>query len=68
MAENKGSSVGVTRKGIVVKDQGFVPYNNAKEEATPDVAKSSSTMGRTYVGALKLRGHWSRCLGRWCFN
>jgi len=56
MAENKGSSVGVTRKGIVVKDQGFVPYNNAKEEATPDVAKSSSTMCKNRGMGEALRG------------
>ena len=33
MAEKKGS-VGVVRKGIVVKDQGYVPYNDGEVEKT----------------------------------
>ena len=33
----KKSSVGVARKGIVVKDQGYVPYNDNKKEKTPSV-------------------------------
>ena len=33
----KKNSVGVSRKGIVVKDQGFVPYNDARSETTPNV-------------------------------
>jgi|TARA_R110002020_G_scaffold242_3_gene1346 hypothetical protein len=56
MAEKKNSSVGVTRKGILVKDQGFVPYGDAKEEPTPDVAKASSTSGKNRGMGEALRG------------
>ena len=41
MAEKKKGSVGVIRKGMLVKDQGFVPYGDSKEEPTPDVAKEN---------------------------
>ena len=56
MAETKSKSVGVVRKGIVVKDQGFVPYNNAKKETTPDVAKATSTTGTNRGMGEALRG------------
>jgi anti-sigma regulatory factor (Ser/Thr protein kinase) len=56
MAKNKGNSVGVTRKGIVVKDQGFVPYNDVKEEPTPDVALATSTTGKNRGMGDALRG------------
>jgi hypothetical protein len=56
MAEKKSGSVGVIRKGMLVKDQGFVPYGDAKEEATPDVAKASSTSGKNRGMGEALRG------------
>jgi len=34
MAEKKNSN-GVTRKGIVIKDQGFVPYNAPESVSSP---------------------------------
>jgi hypothetical protein len=37
--DKKGDSVGVIRKGQVIKGQGFVPYNGPKEVSTPDVSK-----------------------------
>ena len=37
--------VGRVRKGIEVKDQGFVPYNAPKEEKTPNVAKAKVVRG-----------------------
>ena len=43
MGSNK--SIGVTRKGIVVKDQGYVPYNDGKVEKTPNVSKASMVSG-----------------------
>ena len=35
------------RKGIVVKDQGFVPYNAPKTKPTPDVAKGKTVSGQS---------------------
>jgi hypothetical protein len=55
MAEKK-SSVGVARKGIVVKDQGYVPYNDGKVEKTPDVAKGSVVVGKNLGMGVALRG------------
>ena len=55
MAEKKGS-VGVVRKGIVVKDQGYVPYNDGEVEKTPDVAKASVVTGKTRGMGEALRG------------
>jgi|TARA_R110001599_G_scaffold317043_1_gene526286 hypothetical protein len=54
--EKKKGSVGVARKGIVVKDQGFVPYNDAKSEATPDVSKATSVSGKNRGMGAALRG------------
>tara|TARA_R110000744_G_scaffold175788_1_gene294611 strand:+ start:221 stop:409 length:189 start_codon:yes stop_codon:yes gene_type:complete len=56
MAEKKKGSVGVIRKGMLVKDQGFVPYGDSKEEPTPDVAKASSTSGKNRGMGEALRG------------
>tara|TARA_R110000744_G_scaffold104454_2_gene200024 strand:+ start:285 stop:473 length:189 start_codon:yes stop_codon:yes gene_type:complete len=56
MAEKKSKAVGVIRKGMVVKDQGFVPYGDAKKETTPDVAKASSTSGKNRGMGEALRG------------
>jgi len=52
----KKSSVGVARKGIVVKDQGFVPYNDAKSETTPNVSKATSVSGENRGMGAALRG------------
>jgi hypothetical protein len=56
MAEGKGNSVGVTRKGMVIKDQGFVPYSEVKKEDTPDVAKATSISGKNRGMGEALRG------------
>ena len=53
---SKFRSVGVSRKGIVVKDQGFVPYNNSKEEKTPNVSQASTTTGKHRGMGEALRG------------
>ena len=55
MAEKKGS-VGVVRKGIVVKDQGYVPYNDGEVEKTPDGAKASVVTGKNRGMGEALRG------------
>ena len=52
----KKSSVGVARKGIVVKDQGYVPYSDGKVEKTPDVAKASVVAGKNRGMGDALRG------------
>tara|TARA_R110000765_G_scaffold90032_1_gene171586 strand:- start:1240 stop:1428 length:189 start_codon:yes stop_codon:yes gene_type:complete len=56
MAEKKNGSVGVIRKGMLIKDQGFVPYGDAMEETTPDVAEASSTSGKNRGMGEALRG------------
>ena len=55
MAEKK-SSVGVIRKGAVIKDQGYVPYIDGKVEKTPDVAKASVVAGKNRGMGDALRG------------
>jgi|TARA_R110002020_G_scaffold124178_5_gene281063 hypothetical protein len=55
MAEKK-SSVGVIRKGAVIKDQGYVPYSDGKVEKTPDVAKASVVSGKNRGMGDALRG------------
>tara|TARA_R100000935_G_C2702968_1_gene111049 strand:+ start:184 stop:366 length:183 start_codon:yes stop_codon:yes gene_type:complete len=52
----KESSTGVTRKGIVVKDQGYVPYNDAKDEKTPNVDKASMVSGKNRGMGDAIRG------------
>ena len=47
MAEKGNGSVGVIRKGSVIKDQGFVPYNAPKEESTPEVSTGKTTSGKS---------------------
>jgi hypothetical protein len=54
--EKKKGSVGVARKGIVVKDQGFVPYSDAKSETTPNVSKATSVSGKNRGMGAALRG------------
>ena len=53
MGSNK--SIGVTRKGIVVKDQGYVPYNDGKVEKTPNVSKASMVSGKNRGRACRCR-------------
>ena len=61
MEKQKGS-VGVARKGILVKDQGFVPYNDAKTETTPNVAKATSISGKNRgMGAALRDGSFKIC-------
>ena len=52
----KKSSVGVARKGIVVKDQGYVPYNDGKNEKTPSVEKASMVSGNNRGMGDAIRG------------
>ena len=52
----KKSSVGVARKGIVVKDQGYVPYNDGKNEMTPSVEKASMVSGKNRGMGDAIRG------------
>jgi len=49
-------SSNVTKKGIVVKDQGYVPYNDAKDEKTPNVAKASVVSGKNRGMGKAIRG------------
>tara|TARA_R100001086_G_scaffold6361_1_gene3934 strand:- start:2107 stop:2286 length:180 start_codon:yes stop_codon:yes gene_type:complete len=53
MAEKK---IGVTRKGEVIKDQGFVPYNAPENVSTPSVAKGSIVRGKNKGMGAALRG------------
>jgi|TARA_R110000823_G_scaffold129119_1_gene256821 hypothetical protein len=56
------TSVGVVRKGIVVKDQGFVPYSDAKKESTPSTEKGTSVSGtNTGMGAAIRGGKYTSC-------
>ena len=62
MADAQKNSVGVVRKGQVIKDQGFVPYNGPLEEATPDVAKATSVSGKTRgMGEAQRGGNFKIC-------
>ena len=54
--EDKKKSTGVTRKGIVVKGQGYVPYNNGMVEKTPNVSKASVVSGKNQGMGAALRG------------
>ena len=53
---SKKSSVGVVRKGEVIKDQGFVPYNPPKTVDTPSVAKGTIVKGKKKGMGAALRG------------
>ena len=50
------NSVGVTRKGILVKDQGYVPYTAGTVETTPNVAKASVVSGKNRGMGEAVRG------------
>ena len=60
-SDKSKNSVGVVRKGAVIKDQGFVPYEGPKEEATPNVSTGSVVMGQNRGMGEALRGgtFWS---------
>tara|TARA_R100000988_G_C3994406_1_gene164810 strand:+ start:1116 stop:1295 length:180 start_codon:yes stop_codon:yes gene_type:complete len=49
-------SSNTTKKGIVVEDQGYVPYNDAKDEKTPNVAKASVVSGKNRGMGEAIRG------------
>jgi len=56
------ASVGVVRKGIVVKDQGYVPYSDAATEKTPSTEKGTSVSGTsTGMGAATRGGKYTSC-------
>ena len=61
MADKKKDSNGVTRKGMVIKDQGFVPYNPPKTVDTPSVAKGTIVKGKNKGMGAALRGGNYRC-------
>ena len=59
MATNKkGPGAGPIAKGLVIKDQGTVPYNGPKEVSTPDASKASVQKGSISKGGMgaMLRG------------
>jgi hypothetical protein len=62
MAEKGNGSVGVIRKGSVIKDQGFVPYNAPEEEPTPEVSKGTTTSGESRgMGEAERGGTFKIC-------
>ena len=62
MAEKGNGSVGVIRKGSVIKDQGFVPYNAPKEEPTPEVSNGTTTSGKSRgMGEAERGGTFKIC-------
>jgi hypothetical protein len=61
MAPKKESSNSV-RDGQVIQDQGFVPYNPPKEEATPNVSKASVSSGTSRgMGEAQRGGKFKVC-------
>tara|TARA_R110000796_G_scaffold1179_3_gene4594 strand:+ start:2018 stop:2197 length:180 start_codon:yes stop_codon:yes gene_type:complete len=44
------------KSGIVVTDQGYVPYNDGKDEKTPSVAKASMVSGKNRGMGEAIRG------------
>lgn len=50
------SSKESTKKGIEIKDQGYVPYNDGKEEKTPNVEKGSVVSGENRGMGAAIRG------------
>jgi len=56
MSEKNTGSVGVVRKGSVIKDQGFVPYNGPEKETTPNISKGSVVTGKSSGMGEALRG------------
>jgi hypothetical protein len=49
-------SVGTVSKGIVVKDQGYVPYNAPEVEKTPSTEKGTVVSGNNRGMGAALRG------------
>jgi|TARA_R110000744_G_scaffold111729_1_gene209924 hypothetical protein len=47
---------GRVRKGIEVKNQGFVSYNAPKEEKTPNVSKATKISGKNRGMGEAIRG------------
>ena len=57
MANKKvNGSNGVIRKGMVIKDQGFVPYNPPESVSTPSVDKGEITKGTARGMGEAVRG------------
>jgi|TARA_R110002020_G_C16115607_1_gene759919 hypothetical protein len=55
-------TVGKIRKGIEVKDQGFVPYNAPKEQKTPNVSKATKVSGKAKgMGGAVRGGKYVNC-------
>tara|TARA_R110000787_G_scaffold28282_1_gene77247 strand:- start:337 stop:522 length:186 start_codon:yes stop_codon:yes gene_type:complete len=54
--EKKKVSAGAVKKGIVIQDQGFVPYNDGSVEKTPNVAKASKVSGKNRGMGDAIRG------------
>tara|TARA_R110000787_G_scaffold202970_1_gene313532 strand:- start:68 stop:247 length:180 start_codon:yes stop_codon:yes gene_type:complete len=44
------------KSGIEIKDQGYVPYNDAKDEKTPNVEKASMVSGENRGMGEAIRG------------
>jgi|TARA_R110000796_G_scaffold5890_5_gene21618 hypothetical protein len=44
------------KSGIEIKDQGYVPYNDAKDEKTPNVATASMVAGKNRGMGDAIRG------------
>ena len=57
-SDKKGPSVGPVTKGMVIKDQGKVPYNGPEVVDTPQVATGKTTKGTISKGGMgaMLRG------------
>jgi len=56
MADKKNGSNGVTRKGMVIKDQGFVPYKAPESVSTPSGKGGEVTSGDARGMGEALRG------------
>jgi len=56
MADKKKDSNGVTRKGLVIKGQGFVPYNASESVSTPSGKGGEVTSGDARGMGEALRG------------
>ncbi len=50
------SSKESTKKGIEIKDQGYVPYNDGEEEKTPNVEKATMVSGKNRGMGEAIRG------------
>jgi len=57
-SDKKGSSVGPIPKGMIIKNQGKVPYHGPKVVSTPQVANGTSKKGTISKGGMgaMLRG------------